>query len=235
MSASARRILLWGLAVLGLLAAGAVLFLAVSVTRLAGGRTPDPAPVEAKTPGEQFAVAEVNALAGTPLSEIVIATEASVRRGSGGPYSGGQDTDARNVVLLDKTTGANRKLLADNSRHIAARYYLPALEGPEEPIRGDYTVASENPADGGKPVVPPRAYVVLVVDALDRKSQDVLIGDLRTGQQAFVLKSIDGLDRLWMQSPTRMGILMRQGKRLQYRAIDLPTLKSVAAQTVDIG
>lgn len=233
MSDRVRRILLWGFAGLGVLAAAAVIFLAVMLLR-EREHAPAPAPVEAKAPGARFAVAEVNALAGTRFNEIVIATEASIGA-RGESYSSGGPVDDRNIILLDKATGANRKLLADNSRHLSARYYLPALAGPEEPTNGDYLVASENLAEGGKPVLPPRAYYVLVVDAADRKSQDVLIGDLRTGQQAFVLTGIDGLDRLWMQSPTRMGILMRQGKKLQYRAIDLTTLKPVAAQAVDIG
>lgn len=222
---------------MGVLTAAAVIFLAVVVARFESGRAREAAPVETKASSERFAIGDVDAIKGTRFNEIVIATEASIGGGSGG-YSRGRERDERNIILLDKATGANRKLLADNSRHIAARYYLPALEGAEEPTPGGYLAAieeAEGKAESGKTVAPTLAYHVLVVDAVGGKSQDVLIGDLRSGQQAFVLTGIDGLDRLWMQSPTRMGILMRQGRKLRYRAIDLTTLKIVAAQDVDIG
>jgi hypothetical protein len=225
------RSLLWIFAGIGLLFAAAVIFIAVNLLAWTshGGR--DAAPIEARGAAQEaYAVAEVNPLVGTGINEIVIATEASIGRG-GGYSSRGKGADERNVVLLDKATGASRKLLADNRRQIAARYYLPALAGPEEPTTEDYLVAGAD----GKQEKPPRAYYVLRVQATDGKSEDVLIGDLKTGHQAFVLTGIDGVDRLWMQSPTRLGLLMRQGRKLHYRAIDIPTLKVVAAQPVDIG
>ncbi|MBC9034145.1 hypothetical protein IAG41_17285 [Sphingomonas sp. JC676] len=227
------RGLLWIFAGVGLLAAAAVIFIAVTILAWNTHQVRDPAPIQGKAATEAFAVAEVNPLIGTGINEIVIATEASIGRGGGAYSSSGRsgEADERNVVLLDKATGANRKLLADNRRHIAARYYLPALAGPEEPTNDEYEVTGAD----GKQVKPPRAYYVLRVEAVDGKSEDILIGDLATGQQAFVLTGIDGVDRLWMQSPTRLGLLMRQGRKLYYRAIDIPTLKVVAAQPVDIG
>lgn len=226
------RSLLWIFAGVGLLAAAAVIFIAVNIMAWSGHQVRDAAPIEAKgSAQEAYAVAEVNPLVGTDINEIVIATEASVGRRGGSSYSKDGSADERNVVLLDKATGASRKLLADNRRQIAARHYLPALAGPEEPTTDDYLVTGAD----GKQEKPPRAYYVLRVKAADGKSEDMLIGDLKTGHQAFVLTGIDGVDRLWMQSPTRLGLLMRQGRKLHYRAIDIPTLKVVAAQPVDIG
>lgn len=218
---------------LGVLAALAILAIAVTLIGFAWRAAPQraEAPIQgAASEAERFAVAEVGPLAGTELQAIVIATKSSIGGGGGSYSSRGGAPDARNLILLHQASGANRRLLADNRRHIAARYYLPALAGPQAPGDDAYQVE-----ENGKRVAAPLAYYVLVVDALDRKTQDVLIGDLRDGRQAFVLTGIDGLDRLWMQSPTRMGVLMRQGQKLRYRAIDLTTLKPVAAQDVDIG
>jgi len=227
------RWLLWIFAGVGLLAAAAVIFIAANLLAWNSRQGRDPAPIQGKGATETFAVAEVNPLTGTGINEIVIATEESIGRGGGGSYSssGRGNADERNVVLLDKATGASRKLLADNSRRIAARYYLPALAGPEEPTQDDFQIEDEK----GKQVKPPSAYYVLRVAATDGKSEDVLIGDLKTGRQAFVLTGIDGVERLWMQSPTMLGLLMRQGRKLQYRAIDIPALKIIAARPVDIG
>ncbi|MBB4837404.1 hypothetical protein HNP52_000455 [Sphingomonas kyeonggiensis] len=176
-----------------------------------------PAQVEAKVANEVFAVSEVTPLRGINLTEIVIATERSIGRG-GGSYSAGEPADDRNVILLDKASGASRKVLPDNSRRILERQYLAGASG------GD--AAQQKPE-------PPFAYYLFRVRAQGGK-EDVLVGDLATGRQAFLLTGLDGVDKIWMQSPTRVALLMRQGRKLQYRAIEIPALKVVVARPVEI-
>ncbi|WHU02053.1 MULTISPECIES: hypothetical protein [unclassified Sphingomonas] len=176
-----------------------------------------PAQVEAKAANEVFAVSEVTPLRGINLTEIVIATERSIGRG-GGSYSAGEPADDRNVILLDKASGASRKILPDNSRRILERQYLAGASG------GD--AAQKKPE-------PPFAYYLFRVRAQAGK-EDVLVGDLATGRQAFLLTGLDGVDKIWMQSPTRVALLMRQGRKLQYRAIEIPALKVVVARPVEI-
>ncbi|WP_137862665.1 MULTISPECIES: hypothetical protein [unclassified Sphingomonas] len=53
-------------------------------------------------------------------------------------------------------------------------------------------------------------------------------------RQVFLLTGLDGVDRIWMQSPTRVALLMRQGRKLNYRAIETPELKVVVARPVEI-
>lgn len=189
-----------------------------------------PAQVEAKAANEVFAVSEVTPLRGINLTEIVIATENSIGRG-GGSYSAGEPADERNVILLDKASGASRKLLPDNSRRIIERQYLAGATGDEAAVKANgYEVADA--AEQKKPE-PPFAYYLFRVRARDGK-EDVLVGDLATGGQAFLLTGLDGIDKIWMQSPTRVALLMRQGRKLQYRAIEIPALKVVVARPVEI-
>jgi hypothetical protein len=203
----------------GIVILAVVLVGGVMLTR-GHGNADAPAQVEAKAAKEVFAVAAVNPLHGTNAQEIVIATDSSIRRGDAGSYSGGGAPDERNVILLDKTSGVSRKLLPDNGRRIVSRDYLPAMAG-----------AGEEGVDTQKA---PLGYYVFRVRAADGARQDVLVGDLATGRQAYLLAGIDGIDKAWMQSPTRLALLMRQGRKLQYRAIEIPDLKVVVARPVEI-
>lgn len=209
------------LAVIGLTVVGlAVILIGGLILSRGGGEPSGPTQVEAKAAKEVFAVAGVDALRGTNLNQIVIATDSSIRRGDVGSYSGGSAPDERNVILLDKASGVSRKLLPDNGRRILARDYLPAMTG-----------AGEEGVDTQKA---PIAYYLFRVRAADREHQDLLVGDLATGRQAFLLKGLDGVDKIWMQSPTRVALLMRQGRKLNYRAIEIPELKVVVARPVEI-
>jgi hypothetical protein len=223
------RWLLWLFAAVGLAAALAVIFIAVTIAQMGGGRRSDPAPIEAKNPKERFAVADVDAIPGTGLAQIVIATETSMA--PGGSYSrAGESVDERNLLLLDKATGASRKLLPNNARRIVARYMLPAVA---EASKGDgdwYTMTDSD----GKEVTPPVAYYLLRVRSGENQLEDLLLGNLGSGREDFVLKGIDGVDRIWMQTPTRLAILMRQNRKLYYRAFEVPELKLVAGRPIEI-
>lgn len=191
-----------------------------------------PAQVEAKAANEVFAVSEVTPLRGINLTEIVIATENSIGRG-GGSYSAGEPADERNVILLDKASGASRKLLPDNSRRILDREYLAAAGGDAVAAKAEAETYEVAGAPEQKKPEPPFAYYLFRVRARDGK-EDVLVGDLATGRQAYLLTGIDGVDKVWMQGPTRVALLMRQGRKLQYRAIEIPALKVVVAKPVEI-
>lgn len=222
--------LVWLFAVVGLCGLLAMIYVGVAVLRMAHNGREDPAPIEAKNPTERFAVADVDAIPGTGLAQIVIATEASVSARGGGYSSGGERTDERNLLLLDKATGGSRKLLPDNGRQVVAREMLPAVVGTAQST-GNWHVA---PGPDGKEVTPPVAYYLLRVRAVDGKSEDVLLGNIASGRQDFVLRGIDGVDRIWMQAPTRVAMLMRQKRKLYYRVFEVPELKLVAARPIEI-
>lgn len=217
------QVILRILAAIGLLAVlgfGAYLLALTTTERRA------PAKVEAKGAKQVFAVAAVNPLHGTNLTEILIATDGSITRGDGS-YSRAS-ADERNVILLDKASGANRKLLPDNTRQIIERIYLPAAAGASSDENVQLVDAAGNKVD------PPLAYYLLRVSAAGGNAEDVLVGDLASGHQAVVLTGLDGVDKVWMQSPTRVALLLRQNRKLVYRAIDIPTLKVVVAHPVEI-
>lgn len=213
-----RRILLWIFASIGVLAALAVIWLAVMVAGIGAGRGErETAKVAVKGAAEPYSVQDVRDIPGTSLVQIAIGISG---RGSSGSFSrkGGYDFDHRNLILLDNTTGESRRLLTDNKRRIVDVRFLPALAGAEE----------------DKPSAP-SAYYVLAVRQLDNDRQDVLVGNIAGGRQAFVLKNIDGIDRMWMLTPNRLAMVVREGMSVHYRVIDVPALKVVLARAVEIG
>ena len=217
-------------ALVGLCGLVAMIVIAVAISSIGGGHR-EPAPIDAKAPGARFAIASVEEIPGTNLAQVVIATEASIDSAGGSGYSrGSAPLDERNLLLLDKATGSSRKLLADNSRRIVARHMLPAIAGVWQ--SDDHLEAIVDAE--GKKVDPPVSYYLLRIRPPAGGPEDVLLGDLKSGRQDFVLKGIDGVDRVWMQTPTRLAMLMRQGRKLQYRAFEVPELKLVAMRPIEI-
>lgn len=230
------RYLIWGFAALGVLAAGAVIFLAVVVLGFMGQRPYQAAPVAGKTATERYTVQDIENVRGTSL----IGIEIGLSQGSVGSYSGRGDRDQRNLILLDKTTGTSRRLLTDNSRHLETTWLLPA-KAEARPLGGDQAdpaadIVTEAPRTEGAAEArkPPIAYYVVSVRQPKGELLDLLVGEIGSGHQAFVLSGIDGVDRIWMLTPTRIGLLLRQGMKLHYRVIDVPTLKVVVARPVEI-
>ncbi|MCX8476501.1 MAG: hypothetical protein MT490_11955 [Sphingomonas sp.] len=223
------RWLFWLFAAIGLCAALAVIYIALRVATIGSGRVIEPAPIEARNPEQRFTVADTDAIPGTDLVQIVIATEASVSGGHDS-YSRGDRPDERNLILLDQASGASRKLLPDNSRRIVARYMLPAVAGASKGDSEWFTMTGSD----GKDVTPPVAYYLLRVRAAQGQSEDLLLGNIASGRQDFVLKGIDGVDRIWMQTPTRIAMLLRQQRKLHYRAFEVPELKLAVARPVEI-
>lgn len=230
----AGRILVWIFAGVGLLAAIAVIGLAVMVAGIFGpGREPAPAKVAVKGQSEPYSVQDVRDVRGTGLVQIAIGIRG---RSGGSSYSGraGYDFDHRNLILLDKATGNSRRLLADNGRRIDEFRFFPAvvaIDGAARPA-DEYMAETEEAGKGRKA---PAAYYVLAVRRPDSPRQDVLVGNIADGRQAFLLKDIDGIDRMWMLTPTRLAMVVREGMAVQYRVIDVPTLTLVLARPVEIG
>jgi hypothetical protein len=224
------RWVIWSFAALGVVAAISVIFLAVMVFSFTAERGA-PAQVAGKTASEQYSVQGVEEIDGTNLFKV----EIGIGDRGGGSYSS-RGVDLRNLILLDKSTGANRRLLPGNDRHVVDTTFLPAAAtGGAFGVATEVTESTDTPAGTKKAPPPPMAYYVVEVRQKEGVLQDVLVGNLAGGSQAWLLTGIDGADKMWMISPTRLGMLLRQGMKLQYRVIDIPTLKIVTATAVDIG
>jgi hypothetical protein len=231
----AGRMLVWIFAGVGLLAAIAVIWLAMMVGGIGrSDRSEEPAQVMVKGQAEPFAVQDVRDVRGTGLVQLAIGVSG---RGGKAAYSrSGYEFDHRNLILLDKATGASRRLLADNRRRIVAFEFLPAVAAVDGAQRSDedFVDAASDEADDQK-AKPPAAYYVLAVRQAQGDKQDVLVGNIADGRQAYLLKNIDGIDRMWMLTPTRLALVVREGMAVHYKVIDVPTLKLVLARPVEIG
>lgn len=228
------RTLVWIFAGVGLLAAIAVIWLAMMVAGVGGwDRARRDAPVAVKGQANPFSVQDVRDVRGTGLVQLAIGIPGRV--GKVASSVGRYDFDHRNLILLDKATGASRKLLTSNDRSIMEFRFLPAVAAIDGAQRRGDEYMEEGPDEPDGKRVPPAAYYVLAVAQADRTKQDVLVGNIADGRQAFVLKSIDGIDRMWMLTPTRLAMVVRKGMAVHYKVIDVPALKIVLARPVEIG
>jgi hypothetical protein len=188
----------------------------------------EPPKVAGNKPEEVFTVGSAESLSGTNLVQMDV--DVLGGRGGSGPYSGGPGQDTRNILLVDKATGASRRILSDNSRRIDETHFLT----PDQEL----THAGENGLieSGSDPKKLPVAYYVLSVAAPgEGKGEDVLVGTLASGRQDWVMRGVDGIDSLWMQSPTQLGLIVREHLGLYYRIVDIPTLKVVQSKRIEIG
>lgn len=227
----AGRWLVWIFAGIGLLAAVSMIGLAALVFsfRLGPGDDP-PAQVAVAEGPRPLDVLDVREVPGTDLVRIGIGNPSG--RGIKGGYSYGYDeADHRNLILLDRRTGESRKLLPDNLRRILDMRFFPAVAGADPGGEPRYVVEAAE-ASETKPPPPPAAYYALRVRQREGDKEDLLVGTLGTGAQGFVLTGIDGVDRMWMLDDKRLALLLREGLKLHYRVIDIPTLELVAARQV---
>jgi hypothetical protein len=219
-----RRALIWSLVALGAIILVVVVLVVLQPGPGSGAR--QPGVVAGETPDTRFAVTGAQPLVGTNLVQIDIGTSRADYDG-GSFSSSGNSGERRNILLLDRTTGAARRLLPDNGRRIAQAYFLPA--------QTDYSATpSETDAPSGVDAPPPAFFVLLVAQAERRDRFDLLVGSLAGPEQSFVMQAIEGVDGVWMQSPTRIGLLVRERLNLFYRIIDVPTLRVVQARRVAI-
>jgi hypothetical protein len=223
--ARSRRRLAWPLVLLGLITVAVIVFILVSPRRDMQGRDAAAGVVAGGTPEAQLRVTRARPLAGTNLVEIDIGT-GGYRGGSFSSY--GSEGEQRNILLLDRASGAVRRLLRDNGRSIEDAWFLPA--------QANYVA---NSSDGGMPAgedsPPPAYFVLLVAQAEHDERLDLLVGSLAGPAQGFVMQGIDGVDAIWMQSATQIGLLVRERRNLFYRIVDIPTLRVVQQHPVAIG
>jgi hypothetical protein len=216
--------LVWLFALVGLLGILAIIFIAVTIFSVVRPRAP--ARVAGDTPAASFVVRGVTPLTGTNFVRIDIGRSERGRRSFSS--SDGYD-DRRNILLLDKTSGATRRLLPDNNRRIEQNHFLPA--------RADVVAEStaEMMSTRAEEEEPPPAYYLLVVERREDSDQlDVLVGSLAGGRQGYVMQNLEGVDSVWMQSPTRIGLIVRERLNLFYRIVDIPSLRVVQSRRIAI-
>ena len=186
-----------------------------------------PAEVAGAAPEVKLTLSGAEEIHGTNLISINVAV--SNDGGESSPYSGG-GPDIRNVLLIDRLSGASRKLLPDNDRRIHETHYFSA-----EPDRVDSDVNRTASGRDGDPQSPPYEYYALLVKAPKRGGpMDLLVGELRSGKQAWVMRGLDGVDAMWTHSPTQLGFLVRENLILYHRIVDIPTLKVVQSKRIAV-
>jgi len=218
--------IIWVFAIVGLLGVAAFIYIAATIMSFESGRPP-PAAVTGEGPELGFVVGNVQLLEGSNLLQINIAAAPPGRRSALGSYSGGGE-DLRNIILLDRTSGAIRRILPDNSRHIAQSWFLPAQADILVPPAG------ERIADNERPSPPPAYFALLVARPGQRDFFDLLIGTLAGGGQGYAMRGLEGVDSVWMQSPTRIGFIVRERFNLYYRIVDIPTRRVVQSRRIAI-
>jgi hypothetical protein len=221
--------IIWLFAVVGLLGVIAFIMLAVMIAGL--DRRREPAAVVAETSEIHFVVRDATPLHGTNFVQIAIAAGPAP-----GAYSSGGRDDQRNILLLDRTSGAVRRLLPDNSRRIARSYFLPAAAEAEAAAgpSDEFDAVRDAEADTRSPTPPP-AYVALLVAQPDHDDRfDLLIGTLAGGAPPFAMQNLAGVDGVWMQSPTQVALIVREGLNLFYRIVDIPSRRLVLSRRIAI-
>ena len=220
----ARR-LLWPLLTVALIVLLVVLLVVFSPRLSRDDRRGAGVVVGGDAPNTQLVVRMARPLTGTNLVRIDIGINSPDMGSFGSSY--GSTNDRRNILLLDRTSGAARRLLPDNERRIETAHFLPA--------QANYSPDSQEEAiSSGADAPPPAYFVLLVARAGQRDRFDLLVGSLAGPEQAFVLREMEGLDGLWMQSPTQLGLLVRERQALFYRIVDLPTLRIVQSRRIAI-
>jgi hypothetical protein len=219
--------LVWLFAAVGLAGILCLIFLTVMIMGIDRGR--ETAKVADQKSETVFVVGGPEDLSGTNLMHLAVS--ASTGRGSGYPSS---RDDQRNVLLIDKMSGASRRILPDNAHRIVSEHFLPAkAEVPDKP-RDDGSDA----ALMGKPApskTAPIAYYMLVLEqGKGSELQQILVGTLAGGRQGVVMEGLDGVDNVWMQGPTQIGLLVRERLGLYYRVVDIPSLKVVQSRRIVI-
>jgi hypothetical protein len=218
--------IVWIFAVVGVLGALAFIILVVMIFG-AGSRQP-PAEVAAETSASRFVVRDAEPIRGTNFVRISIAAGAERS-----PYSSGGMEDERNILLLDRTSGAVRRLLPDNGRRIARSYFLPARADASADPSGEIT--EDRDGTGGDSRPPPPAYFALLVAQPDHGDRfDLVIGALADEQHGFTMPGLAGVDGVWMQSPTQIALIVREGLNLFYRIVDVPSGRIVLSRRIAI-
>ena len=220
--------IVWLFAIVGVL--GILAFILFTGLILNSQRWREPAEVVAEASTLRFVVRDAEPIRGTNLIRITI----SAGPEGSGYSSGGRRGAQRNILLLDRTSGAVRRLLPDNSRRIARSYFLPAQAEATPGPSGEIEL-SERGADSESRSPPPPAYFALLVAQADHDDRfDLLIGTLADGEQNFAMQGLAGVDGIWMHSPTQVALIVREGLNLFYRVVDIPSRRVVLSRRIAI-
>jgi hypothetical protein len=215
------------LAAAGMVAvAGIIIVILILVAIGIGNRTEyQPAKVAGEKRQITFTVGNPMDLAGTQLLKMdVAASEAD-----GNSYGSGRGQDTRNILLIDKNSGAARRLLPDNSRRISRASFLSG----KGDVQGDDDRVTDGNANGA--ITAPIAYYLLELPQPENaQHEDLLVGTLANGRQAVVMRGLDGIDRFWMRNPDQIALIVRDGLKLYYRVVDIPLLKVVESRPIAI-
>lgn len=218
--------IIWVFAIVGLFGVAALIYIAATILSFESAGPP-PAEVIGEGPELSFVVSGVQLLEGSNLLQINIAAARAGRRTALGSYSGGGE-DLRNIILLDRTSGATRRILPDNGRHIAQSWFLPAQADILVPPSG------ERVADNERPPPPPVYFALLVARSEHGDLFDLLIGTLADGGQGYAMQGLEGVESVWMQTPSRIGFIVRERLNLYYRIVDIPTRRVVLSRRIAI-
>ena len=221
--------IIWCFAVVGLLTALAIISIALPLQGSFNNRVP--AQVKGEKSSITYIVDNVEPLTGTKYVTMDISSRSDSSSISSGSIKG-SGLDQRNILLLDKLSGENRKILPDNNKKIVEASFFSAKEGRHV----DSVDQAVRAAGGDNTDSQPMAYYLVEIEdfVIDSKIS-VLIGTLATGKQGVVMAGIDGIDSKWMLSPTEVGMLVREKQMLYLRVINIPELKVVKSVKLKIS
>lgn len=208
------------LGLLGCLAFVAIMVIIMLVEMNSPRRAP--AAVEAAATHEVFTVENINPVPHTDLISMEV-HPSDEQSGASGYSVRGSGTDRRNIVLLNTVTGASRRILPDNHRHIDEYGFLPGDHGN----RDEVTVG--DPASK-----PATSYYLVIAQPGDTHLVDLMVGSIAGERQALVLNGIDGVDSVWMPDAGHVAIIVRDKRRLFYRMIDMSNFKVTASHSIAI-
>ena len=213
-----------GLAVIGLL--GCLAFVAIIViimlVQMEGPRRA-PATVEASATHEVFTVENINPVPHTDLMSMEV-HPADEQSGGSGYSLRGSGTDRRNIVLLNRVTGASRRILPNNHRHIDEYGFLPGNHGNRDE-------ATEGEARAKAAAT---SYYLVIDQPGETHLADLMVGSIAGERQAVVLTGIDGVDSVWMPDAGHVAVIVRDKHRLFYRIIDMSNFKVTASHPIAI-
>jgi|GEM_PF-1906426 hypothetical protein len=220
--------LVWLFASLGAVTAIAVIWLAFILN--GSYRPAEVAKVNAAAPpGKIYAIGHISELYGTDNLAVEINLMDDNGRSGIGSSKGGDYGDQRNLLLVNRKTGASNRLLPNNNREIVGiRYFaMQAGTGWESGYGQDDVTNADVPL----------AYYALILTAPGQQNGpiDLLVGTLASRKQAFVQTGLDGVDEMLMLDSRRLALIVREKQRLYYRIIDIPDMKLLLSSEINIG
>jgi len=221
---------------LGLLTAAAIIFLAVTILSVSTRQRPAEE-VKAQKGTETFRVESVESVQGQDLFAIIVAA-ANQDGGSISYTKSTRSIHQRNIILMNRSTGATRRIFPNNQHRMLGYRFLPSGEGATNFDDTSVTVVDHDSDYRSQKNAVALFYAVQISDVNEHDglppTRSLLIGTIATAKQGIVLSGVDGIEQMWMAKPNQLGLLVREKMRLIYHIIDIPTLKIVATRPVDV-